>query len=80
MRIELASDVDVAVGIEPGGELVVLVPEVRLGGEDGWFLGVSVPARGFAFRRPWLCNATTSSASFGEAGGVRVPSLLVWVN
>ena len=54
MGIELARDVGVAVGVEPCGEFVALIPKGRLGGEDGWYLGGSVPARGFAFREPLL--------------------------
>ena len=81
MGIELARDVDVAVGVEPCGEFVALIPEERLGGEDGWYLGGSVPARGFAFRGPSLWSATTPFAwgeSLGVAGGERVPFLLIW--
>ena len=35
MGVELARNVDVAVGVEPCSELVALVPQVRLGGKDG---------------------------------------------
>ena len=35
VRVHLARDVDVTVGIEPGDELGALVAEIRLGREDG---------------------------------------------
>ena len=38
MGIQFSGDVDVAVRVESYNELVALVPEVPLGGEDGWFL------------------------------------------
>ena len=36
VRVELARDMDVAVGVESGGEFVALVAQVGLGGVDGW--------------------------------------------
>ena len=36
VRVHFASEMDVAVGIESFDELVALIAEVRLGGEDLW--------------------------------------------
>jgi len=73
MCIELARDVDVAVGVKPCGELVTLVPEVRLDGEDGWFLGGGslCPCSRFCIPQAVVVErhyVVCVGESFGEAG------------